>query len=290
MDPLVRQEYRYRAVREVLAGSSAAEVALRYGASRQSVHAWCRRFEAEGLPGLVERSRRPHSSPSQLDPDLEALICELRRTHPRWGARRIEFELGRRGVKPAPARTTVHRVLVRNGLVNAQQQTHSRVYKRWQREAPMHLWQLDLVGGVFLADGRECKMVSGMDDHSRFVVIAAVVAQPTGRAVCDAFADAMRRYGVPSEVLSDNGKQFTGRFNKPLPVEVLFERVCRENGVTQRLTKRASPTTTGKIERWHRTLREEFLDHAGPFESIEPRSKPSTRGRTPTTTTGRTSR
>jgi integrase-like protein len=74
----------------------------------------------------------------------------------------------------------------------------------------MHLWQLDLVGGVPLADGRECKMVTGIDDHSRFVVIAAVVAVPSGRAVCAAFTAAMRRYGVPFEVLTDNGKQFTG--------------------------------------------------------------------------------
>ena len=79
------------------------------------MHAWCRRFEQEGLPGLADRSRRPRTSPKQLDADIEALICELRRTHPRWGARRIEFELGQRGVKPAPVRATVHRVLVQTG-------------------------------------------------------------------------------------------------------------------------------------------------------------------------------
>lgn len=132
----------------------------------------------------------------------------------------------------------------------------------------MHLWQLDLVGGVFLIDGRECKMLTSLDDHSRFVVIATVLAVPNGRAVCDAFAAAMRRYGVPSEVLTDNGKQFTGRFTKPRPAEVLFERVCRENGITARLTKPSSPTTTGKIERFHQTLRRELLDHCGPFADL----------------------
>ncbi|MGP4009906.1 integrase core domain-containing protein [Streptomyces sp. 4N124] len=120
-----------------------------------------------------------------------------------------------------------------------------------------------------LADGRECKMVTGIDDHFRFVVIAAVVAVPSGRVVCEAFAAAMRRYGVPSEVLTDNGKQFTGRHNKPEPAEVLFERVCRENGITARRTKPRSPTTTGKIERFHRPLREEFLDQVAPFASQE---------------------
>ena len=79
----------------------------------------------------------------------------------------------------------------------------------------------------------------------------------------------MRAYGVPEEVLTDNGKVFTGRFHKPgVPVEVLFDRICRENGITHRLTKIHSPTTTGKIERLHQTLQRELLDVHGPFESI----------------------
>jgi transposase InsO family protein len=132
----------------------------------------------------------------------------------------------------------------------------------------MALWQLDLVGGIYLADGRECKLLSGIDDHSRYVVCAAVLAVPSGRAVADAFASAMKTYGVPAEVLTDNGKQFTGRFSKPRPAEVLFERVCREHGITAKLTKPYSPTTTGKVERWHRTLRREPLDASGPFADL----------------------
>ncbi|WP_230595561.1 integrase core domain-containing protein [Rhodococcoides fascians] len=73
---------------------------------------------------------------------------------------------------------------------------------------------------------------------------------------------------MPFEVLIDNGKQFTGKHTRPLPVEVLFERTCREFGITARLTRRHSPTTTGKIERFHRTLRREFLDEAGAFADI----------------------
>ncbi len=197
------------------------------------------------------------------------MICELRQQHPRWGARRIVYEItAQQLLEMVPARATVHRVLVRNGLVAAEEQQHSRKFRRWQREAPMHLWQLDLVDGIPLADGRECKMVTGIDDHSRFIVIAVVVAVPSGRAVCAAFTAAMQRYGVPFEVLSDNGKQFTGRHHRPQPVEVMFERVCRENGILQRLTRPRSPTTTGKIERWHKTLRRELLDHVVPFESL----------------------
>ena len=131
------------------------------------------------------------------------------------------------------------------------------------------LWQLDVTGSVFLADGAECKLVSGIDDHSRFCVIAVVVRRATGRAVCRAFVAAMRAYGIPDEVLSDNGKQFTGRFGKPRPAEVLFERICRRNGIVQRLTRPYSPTTTGKVERWHQSLQLELLNKAGPFASVE---------------------
>jgi transposase InsO family protein len=219
------------------------------------------------MPGLVDRSHRPHHSPTRIAADVEALVCEMRRRHPRWGARRISHELARTGVAVAPSRASVHRILVRNGLVATQVQEHKRGYRRWQRAEPMHLWQLDIVGGVPLADGRSCKLLTGIDDHSRFIVVAAVLVVPSGRAVCEAFTAAMRRYGVPSEVLTDNGKQFTGRHTRPQPVEVLFERICRENGITARLTKPRSPTTTGKIERFHKTLRTEFLDHVAPFES-----------------------
>jgi transposase InsO family protein len=261
-------EQRLRAVLEVLDGSPVGEVAVRYGVSRQSVYTWKARHAAGGIDGLREASRRPRTSPARLAADVEALVCELRRAHPRWGARRIAWELAQRAVAGAPSRATVHRVLVRNAMVTPQAQRHKRKYRRWQRETPMALWQLDLVGGVFLADGRECKLLSGIDDHSRYVVVAAVLAVPSGRAVADAFTAAMRIYGVPAEVLTDNGKQFTGRFTKPRPAEVLFERVCREHGITAKLTKPYSPTTTGKVERWHQTLRRELLDPAGPFADL----------------------
>jgi transposase InsO family protein len=261
-------EHRYRAVLRVQEGVAKAQVAREFGASRQSVHSWVARYEADGLAGLTDRSRRPHTSPTQIPGLTEALICELRRTYPRWGAQRIAHELAQRGMPAAPSRSTVYRVLVRHGLVVAQQQNHKRKYRRWQRDAPMQLWQIDIMGGVFLADGRECKLVTGLDDHSRYVVIATVVTTQSARVVCAAFTAAVERFGAPLEVLTDNGKQFTGRFTKPYPAEVLFERICRENGITHRLTKPRTPTTTGKIERWHKSLRRELLDAAGPFADL----------------------
>ena len=73
------------------------------------------------------------------------------------------------------------------------------------------------------------------------------------------FARILAHYGAPEEVLTDNAKVFTGRYASR-PVEVLFDRICRENGITHRLTAPRSPTTTGKIERFHGTLRRDFLN------------------------------
>src|SRR5664279_5150118 len=80
-----------------------------------------------------------------------------------------------------------------------------------------------------------------------------------------ALAGALARFGVPEEILTDNGKQFTGRFGKG--GEVLFDKIRRHNGITHRLTQPASPTTTGKIERFQLTLRRELLDDHEPFGS-----------------------
>jgi transposase InsO family protein len=262
-------EQRYRAVLEVLSGIPVIEVAERYGVARQTVHRWMARYRTDGIAGLADRSHAPKQHPWRVSAEIEALVCELRRAHRRWGPRRLVFELDRRGY-PGVSRSTVYRVLVRHQLIEPVSRRRRRdQYIRWERPAPMQLWQLDVTASLFLADGRECKVITGVDDHSRFCVIATVVLRATGRAVCSAFVTAMQAYGVPDEVLSDNGKQFTGRFGKPHPAEVLFERICWESGITQRLTKPRSPTTTGKIERLHQTLQEELLTVHEPFETIE---------------------
>ncbi|WP_231934891.1 integrase core domain-containing protein [Micromonospora viridifaciens] len=96
-----------------------------------------------------------------------------------------------------------------------------------------------------------------------------MVRRATGRAVCLAFAEALQRFGVPEEVLTDNGKQFTGRFSQPRPAEVMFERICRENGIVARNTKPRTPTTTGKVERFHQTLQRELLDDVDVWPDLE---------------------
>jgi transposase InsO family protein len=254
-------ELRFQAVLEVLNdGASVTDVARRHGVSRQSVHAWLKRYANEGLAALADGSARPLSCPHQMPPEVEARIVELRREHPGWGPRTIGHQLVRDGVEPVPGRSSIYRCLVRHRLITPEARQRKRSdYIRWERSKAMELWQMDIVGGVKIRDAPEAKIVSGIDDHSRFVISACVVPRATARPTCDALALAMRRFGCPSQILTDNGKVFTGRFG-PGTGEVLFDRICRENGIKHILTAPRSPTTTGKVERWHKTLRREFLD------------------------------
>jgi len=262
-------EQRHAAVLEVLRdGAAVTEVALRFGVTRQTVHRWLRRYASRGLAGLADRSPKPDGCPHQMPPEVEALVVGLRRENPGWGPRTLLFALEARGVVPLPGRSSVYRCLVRHGLIQPQARRRKRSdYKRWERSRAMELWQMDVVGGVMIADGSKASIVTGIDDHSRFAVSAYVVERATSRPTCDALAAAMRAWGVPDQVLTDNAKVFTGRFGPSAGGEVLFDRICRENGIRHLLTAPRSPTTTGKVERFHKTLRGEFLS-GKVFESI----------------------
>jgi transposase InsO family protein len=109
----------------------------------------------------------------------------------------------------------------------------------------MELWQLDLLGGVHLADGTQLSVVTGIDDHSRFCVITKLVARATAKPVCDALIEGLSRHGVPEQILTANGKVFTGRLAHR-PAKVAFDRICLNNGIKHILTAPYSPATTGR--------------------------------------------
>jgi transposase InsO family protein len=275
-------EQRLDAVRAVLDGAEVVEIAAQLGVHRTTLHRWVARYLTGQLAGLADRSHRPHSSPRQVAEAVEVMIAEMRREHPRWGSRRIRLEMLRKSGPwgrhdlVVPSERTIDRILHRQGLLRARPRKRPKdSYKRFERPGPMQLWQMDIVGGIRLVSPltgelREAKVVTAVDDHSRYCVIARVVERATGRAVCLALAGALARFGVPEEIITDNGKQFTDRFGRhgARNGEVLFDKICRKNGITHRLTAPASPNQNGKVERFHGTFRPDFLDIAGPFTSV----------------------
>jgi len=252
-------EQRYLAVREVLDGARVTDVATRYGIDRRTVHRWLVRYANEGLGALADRSCRPDRCPHQMAPEVEARIVALRRSHPSWGPRTILSKL-RRELEQPPSRSSIYRCLVRQHLIDQKpRRRRPQDYKRWERSRPMELWQIDIMSGVRLTDGTQLSVVTGIDDHSRFCVIAKAVARAMARPVCEALLEGLSRHGVPEQILTDNGKVFTGKLARK-PANVLFDRICLNNGIRHLLTAPYSPTTTGKIERLHKTMRQELVD------------------------------
>jgi transposase InsO family protein len=249
-------EQRYKAVLAVIGdGRTVSEVARDWGISRRTMHRWLARYETDGLEGLNNRSHRPAHCPHQTSPAVEAMALEMRRAHSYWGARRIAFELARKQVEPSPSESAVYRCLVRSAVIDPDSRRRRREeWKRWERATPMELWQLDVVHGFALADGSTAKALTGIDDHSRFCVSAQLMLREPTQAVCDGFSSALRENGVPAQVLTDNGKVLTGRFAQP-PVEVLFDRICRENGVDHILTQPGLRTTIRQDRGGDRTSR-----------------------------------
>ena len=263
-------EQRLAAVREVLDGATVTDVARRNGVSRQTVHTWLRKYASSGLAGLIDKASTPDHIPHQMAPAIEARVLEIRRSHPGWGPRTIRTHLQIEGVVPPPGRSSIYRALVRHHLIDPTPRRRPRSdYKRWERSRAMELWQMDIVGRLFLADGTEVKVVTGIDDHSRFCVCARIVERATAKPVCDALTFALRAHGAPEQILTDNGKVFTARFGLG-PGPVLFDRICQNNGIRHLLTTPYSPTTTGKVERFHKTYRAEFVsEHDRRHASIE---------------------
>lgn len=244
-------------------GESVAQVCLRYGLSRASFYRYRRRLLEEGTQGLEPRTRKPRTSPVQIEASLEVEICTLRRRHPRWGARRIRTEL-RRAEVDVPAVSTVHQVLRRNHLVAAQPPRRRKADKRFEREAPNDLWQIDATQ-VALGDGSPSWVVDCLDDHARFLLCALACESPTGEAAWSCFTAAAAAYGLPRQLLSDNHLSFTGRL---FGLEVAFERRLAKLGVSMINAAPAHPQTLGKLERFHRTLKE-WLEEEGPALDLE---------------------
>ena len=221
--------------------------------SRQTLYKYRRRFETEGPAGLVERSRRPHSSPGRVSAATEEAIVRLRKELTlECGAQTIAYHLARRGETP-PSVATIHRVLVRRGMVTPQPKKRPKVaWKRFVWPRPNDAWQIDATAWA-LADGQTVWIMDVLDDHSRVLVAARVDTGPTANAAWDAFTTAVASWGLPARVMNDNGSCFTGRLSRN--GEADFERMLRSLGVVQICSRPGHPQTCGKLERSHQTTK-----------------------------------
>jgi transposase InsO family protein len=227
------------------------------GVSRKTFYKWVARFRAEGLEGLEERSRRPRHSPQRVSDGVEDAIVRVRKElddacldH---GATTIQWHLRRdpHFERSVPSIATVHRVLVRHGLVVAQPDKRPKSsWKRFEAAAPNERWQIDAMEWV-IATG-VVHVFNIVDDHSRVVVRSRAVTNAVSEEAWITFGQAGERWGLPAKVLSDNGLCFSGKLRG---FEVFFEEQLRDAGIVPSTGRPYHPQTTGKVERFQQTLK-----------------------------------
>lgn len=222
-----------------------------YGISRKTGHKWIKRAEM-GLP-LCDQSRRPNRHPSKTADNIEQEIIQLRLQHPSWGGKTIRAVLEAAGVEGLPSDKTCCNILKRSGLIDPAESAKHTAFQRFEKERCNEMWQTDFKGDFLLGNGVRCYPLTILDDHSRFSIRIDPKSSPSG--VKESFVLAFREYGLPDSVLSDNGPQFAG----PHKGLSFFERFLMDLDIRPIHGRPIHPQTQGKIERFHRTLKQEAL-------------------------------
>lgn len=231
------------------------ELCRRYGVSAKTAYKWLARYAGEGVSGLRDRSRRPHGSPRQTRPALEAAVLAVRAAHPEWGGRKIRHVLLRRGVSGAPAPSTITAILRRHGLLASAAGVAPHAFTRFEHATPNELWQMDFKGHFALPQGR-CHPLTILDDHSRFAVGLRACGNEQGTTVQQCLQRVFRRYGLPRRMLMDNGAPWgSDRAHPYTPLTAWLLRL----GIRVSHGRPYHPQTQGKTERFHRTLKAELL-------------------------------
>ncbi|MDI3469176.1 MAG: putative transposase YagA [Pseudolabrys sp.] len=246
-----RREFVRLAMQE---GVNRRELCRRFGISSTVGYKWLDRFAA-GETELADHSRRPLASPARSDAAIEAAVLAVRDAHPVWGARKIARCLARTR-QHVPAVSTVHAILQRHGRVPPPAGTPGQPYRRFEKQAPNLLWQMDFKGHMPLGDGASCHPLTMIDDHSRFALCLAACANEQGTTVKMHLQTTFRRYGLPEAVFVDNGGPWGFTLDEPwtrLGVWLL------KLGVGVIHSRPYHPQSRGKNERFHRTLKAEVF-------------------------------
>jgi len=240
----------------MMPGANMSELCRRFEISRDKGYKWLGRYRSEGCSGLTDRSRRPHHSPGRTDDETEASVLRIRaQSNGAWGGRKIADRLRREGWFPVPVPSTVTAILRRHDELKARAGEHPGPYQRFERPAANDLWQMDFKGHFALALGR-CHPLGVLDDHSRYVIGLEACGNEQEATVRDRLTSIFRRYGMPWEMLMDNGSPWGDAGNQP---HTLFSTWLMRLGIQVTHGRPYHPQTQGKLERFNRTLKAEVL-------------------------------
>lgn len=189
---------------------------------------------------------------------MERLIIQLRQKHPAWGGRKLRARLLalQEDKKKVPAPSTITEVLRRHGLLDPGECAKHQAFKRFERPAANDLWQMDFKGHFAVMSGARCHPLTVLDDYSRFVVALRACANEQALTVQTELINIFRRYGLPLEMLTDNGSPWGDSDRSTYSwLSVWLLRL----GIDVLHGRPRHPQTQGKDERFHRTLNVELL-------------------------------
>ena len=252
-------EERLRFVARLLDGEAMTDLCRDFGVSRKTGYKIFHRYKEHGLAALTDRSRRPVRYDNQLPLPVESLIVRLKGEKPHWGARKIRELLVRRlsGDVRIPAKSTIHTVLDRHGLVKRGGRSRHRASGTPLSEgaAPNDLWCADFKGEFKLGNGRYCYPLTVTDHASRFLLLCEAMESTREELTLTAFERLFRERGLPLAIRSDNGVPFASPnalFNLSR-LSVWWLRL----GIAIERIKPGHPQQNGRHERMHLTLKKE---------------------------------
>ena len=251
----------------VVGGCSPNELARSHPISRSWLFRLLARYKQGGYAALEPRSRRPNSCPHQVGPDLQAAILDLRSELAQAGhdagPQTIAHHLSQRFDR-VPSRTTIWRILKRNGLIEPQPHKRPKSsFTRFEAQLPNEMWQADCTHW-HLVDGTDVEILNLIDDHSRFLLASVATRTMKAPDVLETFYSASESYGYPAKFLSDNGAVFSGKSRHG---RVVLESELDRLGIECKHSTPYHPQTCGKVERFHQTLKR-FLGKQASADSL----------------------
>lgn len=237
------------------AGANIRELCRQFSISPPTGYKWLRRYQAEGVVGLADRSRRPSTSPSRTNNAMEQEVLALRGKHPAWGGRKLRARLRALDREGVPSASTITAILHRHGQIDPAESAKHRPFQRFERPTPNDLWQMDFKGYFPLQLGH-CHPLTVLDDHSRFCVGLRACDNEQTPTVQASLTELFRQYGLPNWMLMDNGPPWGAAGETPYTALTVW---LLQLGVGISHGRPHHPQTQGKDERFHRTLRAELL-------------------------------
>ena len=247
-------------------GLSQAEVARRYEVSESWVSRLVGRWRTDGEAAFEARSRRPHNSPARVADVLNSAIVNLRVELADQGLdagpETIRWHLEQQGHTVSVS--TIRRRLVAAGLIEPQPKKRPKSsYVRFEADLPNECWQSDFTH-CRLADGTDREVIVWLDDHSRYALSVTAHPRVTGDLVVDTFTRTAETNGFPASVLTDNGLVYTTRLAGGRGGRNRLETLLVGLGIEQKHSRPNHPTTCGKVERFHQTLKRWLDAHRRP--------------------------